>query len=536
MSDLIQIRVPRLNDNDDTVILVEWLQDEGSYVETGAVLYLLETSKATVEVQAENDGFLRQSVEPGVEVEVQALIGHLAVRADVVVAPVETLPPSSTFRGDAKLTISRKAEVLAHELGVNPKEMSVKGMIREKDVRAFHAQQGAKSPKISEPILSSIPKVATDKPSGEGVLKLEFLEQIRQAPQAFGALPSEFKVWLYRQNGASIGHRVTLGVGTILDAEQVIIGDDTAIENNVLVRCKLFEIGRLGEIAENVKIICGRFIAGDVVGIRFDTVFVGSGTGRTCHIGDNCFVAYDVYVNLDRDVSLGSHVCLSPGVRVYTHRKWNSPLQGFSTGFAPVTIGDNSHLGSGVVVLPGVEIGESVTVMANSVVASNTASEQLIGGIPAQMVGQGKSYRKKLTLADKGSIALKNLQACADSLTLAGIMVSEIHSNQASFSMKLTHKEQICQVLFQVQGIPQYSDIQRTIVVSLDSAILQKVELESASGKITAIDLDGHRIRGVRDGVCDIFRQHLSNLGIELAPKVWRQDKIGPYAAGTYGP
>ncbi len=328
-----------------------------------------------------------------------------------------------------------------------------------------------------------------------------------------------------------------MGTGTVLDAEQVIIGDDTAIENNVLVRCKWFEIGRLGEIGKNVKIICGRFSAGDVLGIRFDTVFVGSGTGRTCRLGDNCFVAYDVYVNLDRDVSLGCHVCLSPGVRIYTHRKWNSPLQGFSTGFAPVTIGDNSHLGSGVVVLPGVNIGEYVTVMANSVVASNTAPERLIGGIPAQTVGQGKSYRKNLTLADKGSIALKNLQGCADSLNLAGIKVSEIHSDPASFSMMITHKEQMCRVLFQVQGIPQNSDTQRTIMLSLDSAILQKTELEEPGfGEITAIDLDGHRIRGVRDSICDIFRQHLSNLGIELAPKVWRQGKIGPYAAGTYGP
>ena len=52
----------------------------------------------------------------------------------------------------------------------------------------------------------------------------------------------------------------------------------------------------------------------------------------------------------------------------------------------PVVIGNDSWLGHGVVVLPGVTIGEHVTVAALSVVTRDVPDRCVVGGNPARIL------------------------------------------------------------------------------------------------------------------------------------------------------
>ena len=52
----------------------------------------------------------------------------------------------------------------------------------------------------------------------------------------------------------------------------------------------------------------------------------------------------------------------------------------------PVRIGSGSWLGHGVVVLPGVTIGEHVTVAAGSVVTKDVPDRCVVAGSPARIV------------------------------------------------------------------------------------------------------------------------------------------------------
>ncbi|MBF0153478.1 MAG: hypothetical protein HQL64_07045 [Magnetococcales bacterium] len=564
---MLPIVIPRLNDNDDFVTLLEWLVPAGSFVSAGDPLYCVETTKAAVDLQAEGAGYLHPLAEPGRELAVGAVVGHLTASRDEVVSvsppvadvlrpspsPVPlpvvaeassssplVVPPGSAVG----VTFSRKAAELIKTLGVDPALFTGRGVLREQDVRAVLARQGRGETPVPGPS-SATPETLPSASAGDGRVNPAFLEQIRRFPEAFGALPSAFKVWLYRQNGALVGERVVLGVGTILDAERIEIGADTLIGERVQVRCQEFCLGVLGEIGDNTRIFCGRFLAGSTVGIRFDTVFVGAGSGRVCRIGDNSFIAYDVYVNLDRDVTLGRHVCLAPGVRLYTHRKWLSPLEGFSTGFAPVVIGDDSHLGSGVVVLPGVEIGPRVTVMANSVVAAHVGAERLMGGIPAQPVGKQTQYRRQLTLEEKVRIARKNLLICAETLVQAGVRVEEVHEigpegGSGGLTMTLIQGVERLVVHFQPGGMGDdlLDSAQRDggSASSVRRLLLgfSPTLLERASSLVTVIDLGQHRIRGRRDALSDLLRQHLANLGLELAPGAWRLGRPGPFPPDRY--
>ena len=178
----------------------------------------------------------------------------------------------------------------------------------------------------------------------------ELRERLKSDPAAsIAALSSDEKVALYREHGAEIGERVTIGPqradrrrSSSRSATTPSIGED------VLVRARRFTIGQLGQVGANCRFFCRDFVAGDVVTLRWNVAVVdGQGGIHDCRIGDLCFIAYDTYLNTDRDVTLGERVCLSPGARIYTHRKWLEALDGYPFSYAPVSIGERSWLGPG---------------------------------------------------------------------------------------------------------------------------------------------------------------------------------------------
>ncbi|MEU8176748.1 2-oxo acid dehydrogenase subunit E2 [Microbispora hainanensis] len=79
---MTDFRVPKLNNNDTSYVLVEWLAEDGQAVRDGDAIVLLETSKATEEVEAPSDGVLRRLLAEGAECEPGQVIARLLASAD----------------------------------------------------------------------------------------------------------------------------------------------------------------------------------------------------------------------------------------------------------------------------------------------------------------------------------------------------------------------------------------------------------------------------------------------------------------------
>ncbi len=79
---MTDFRVPKLNNNDTSYVLVEWLAEDGQAVRDGDPIVLLETSKATEEVEAPADGVLRRLLAEGAECEPGQVIARLLGSAD----------------------------------------------------------------------------------------------------------------------------------------------------------------------------------------------------------------------------------------------------------------------------------------------------------------------------------------------------------------------------------------------------------------------------------------------------------------------
>ncbi|MBB2740435.1 UNVERIFIED_ORG: 2-oxoglutarate dehydrogenase E2 component (dihydrolipoamide succinyltransferase) [Microbispora rosea subsp. rosea] len=99
---MTDFRVPKLNNNDTSYVLVEWLAEDGQAVRDGDPIVLLETSKATEEVEAPADGVLRRLLAEGAECEPGQVIARLLGSADEAAGDTAGEPAEKTAQKTAQ--------------------------------------------------------------------------------------------------------------------------------------------------------------------------------------------------------------------------------------------------------------------------------------------------------------------------------------------------------------------------------------------------------------------------------------------------
>lgn len=110
--------------------------------------------------------------------------------------------------------------------------------------------------------------------------------------------------------------------------------------------------------------------------------------GYQIHIGRGCFINYGAVFLDVAPITLGADVQVGPNVQFLTathpvqaaarRAKWESAR--------PITIADNVWLGGGVIILPGVSIGENTVVGAGAVVTKDLPANVVAVGNPARVV------------------------------------------------------------------------------------------------------------------------------------------------------
>ena len=97
-------------------------------------------------------------------------------------------------------------------------------------------------------------------------------------------------------------------------------------------------------------------------------------------------------------VTIGNHVMMGSECLIYTENHNFSRLdctidqQGYQKP-RPVTIGDDIWIGSRVIILPGVSVGNGAIIGAGSVVTHDVPPYAIVGGNPAKVI----KYRSKET-------------------------------------------------------------------------------------------------------------------------------------------
>ncbi len=135
---VVAVRMPQVNVNDEGVTLVGWRVADGDPVAAGQVLAEVETSKSIDEVPAPAGGIVRHVVETGRPVavgEVFAYIGPSIAEIDALLSTAAGLVASTT---PSTPRITAGAVSLARRYGIDPNQVPVEGTtIHREDVERF---------------------------------------------------------------------------------------------------------------------------------------------------------------------------------------------------------------------------------------------------------------------------------------------------------------------------------------------------------------------------------------------------------------
>lgn len=112
---VISIRIPQLGEGLQEALLVEFLKQPGDTIKRDDPIYVMETDKATTDVECPYDGTLVEwTVEPGTALEIGAEIGRMEVAEGVKEmpaghGPAETSAPEPVAPSTSAATATKKA-------------------------------------------------------------------------------------------------------------------------------------------------------------------------------------------------------------------------------------------------------------------------------------------------------------------------------------------------------------------------------------------------------------------------------------------
>jgi acetyltransferase-like isoleucine patch superfamily enzyme len=510
---VLEIVLTREDANTEYALLAEWLVEDRTEVTAGQPVCVVETTKATVEVEAPGAGTIVQLYGEDVEVELGKTIAYVAETADELAsvdARAEQKPAPKPAAGDRKAT--RKAIELAKLHGIDLAAIEKRGFITEKDVEAAILAQKAAAAPAAGPALAGVSTTGVTLPSTfdpdgtAGALEPSYYELLLQEQDEFRALPSAEKVQKLREYGAVVGDHVELGEGSLVVAPRIVLSDAVQLGPRATVVCEeAFAVGSVTQFGPDLELRCRRaFLGSGIWGGR--SVRFGGGGHRdpwaTLAIGDLAFVGDEAFVNVCRPVLIGREVFLTMRSLIVTHNIGHSVLEGFENRFAPVVLEDRSQVGLGAVLYAGARIGAEAIVASNSYVVGDIPAGAFAIGVPAKVTG---SSSHKLSDARRLELARRMIDDLHELLALRGHEVSAVEED--GFEVAGTR----------VAFTPTYRG-----GVEPPAVVLALNVRGNLPEGVAVLDLAARHVHGTGGEVLDSVREFCRKRGIKLEPGPWK--------------
>ncbi len=106
-------------------------------------------------------------------------------------------------------------------------------------------------------------------------------------------------------------------------------------------------------------------------------------------IGQGTIIGQYAFLDGRDSLKIGDHVDIASEVMIY-NSEHDINSEDFSATTAPIVIEDYVFIGPRAIILPGVSIKKGAVVAAGAVVTKNVEEYQIVGGVPAQNIGERK--------------------------------------------------------------------------------------------------------------------------------------------------
>lgn len=104
-------------------------------------------------------------------------------------------------------------------------------------------------------------------------------------------------------------------------------------------------------------------------------------------IGNGSIIGQRAFLDGRDKLVIGNHVDIASEVMIY-NSEHNIHSVDFEPIDGPVEIGDYVFIGPRAILLPGVKIGKGAVVAAGAVVTKDVAEFEIVGGVPAKVIGE----------------------------------------------------------------------------------------------------------------------------------------------------
>ena len=161
-----------------------------------------------------------------------------------------------------------------------------------------------------------------------------------------------------------------------------------------------FELDEFRSIGDNVVFEHGVLVFHPEAIELGNNVYIGHNTILKAYyknflrIGNNTWIGQNCFFHSAGGVSIGNNVGIGPHVKILTsfHKEEGRdvPILFSELEFGEVVINDDCDIGTGSIIMPGVEIGTGAQIGAGAVVTTNIPDYSVAVGVPAKVVRSRK--------------------------------------------------------------------------------------------------------------------------------------------------
>ena len=122
----------------------------------------------------------------------------------------------------------------------------------------------------------------------------------------------------------------------------------------------------------------------------------GAKIGTGCYIHGTAELGSEPFL-----ITIGDHVRVNRGVSFITHDGGTWVLRGLDEKFknadlfGKIKIGNNGHIGTDAVIMPGVTIGDNCIIGCRAVVTKDIPDNSIVVGVPARVIKTIQDYEEQ---------------------------------------------------------------------------------------------------------------------------------------------
>lgn len=182
-------------------------------------------------------------------------------------------------------------------------------------------------------------------------------------------------------------------------------GDEEIMKEQMVYQDLLFEYNNTRTSEQEKRTELLKKMLGDCgENVYIEAPFYSNFGGHHCHFGKMVYANYGLTCVDDTHIYVGDYTMIGPNVT--TIATAGHPIlpelrqQGYQYNM-PVHIGKNCWLGAGVIVLPGITIGDNVVIGAGSIVTKDLPSNVVAVGNPCRVMREVNEHDKEYYFKDR---------------------------------------------------------------------------------------------------------------------------------------